>query len=420
MAVDESTLEHAIISELQTKGYEYLYGPDVDRKNNAGIDDYHEVILKECFYSSMLNINPGITHELITEAYRTIKNLGFLSLVELNAAFHRYLIEGVPVPYQKDGENRTFTVKLVDFSHPEANDFKVVNQFTVIEHENRRPDVLIFINGIPMVLFELKNMANADTSILNAYNQVRNYQHAIPSLFWYNAFNVISDGISTRVGTITADFTRYMAWKSEDGERPQENATDFFTIALNGMFPKERLLDIIRHYIVFQDIDGKTVKILAAYHQYFCVKKAVESTRNALAHGSKRAGVVWHTQGSGKSLSMAFYSGIVVTDPDFNNPTIVVLTDRNDLDDQLFGTFSACSKLLLRQTPIQAESRKHLRELLQVKAGGIYFTTIQKFDEYDGPLNERSNIIFLADEAHRSQYGLDDTFDKFSGVWKPG
>ena len=360
MAVDESTLEHAIISELQTKGYEYLYGPDVDRKNNAGIDDYHEVILKECFYSSMLNINPGITHELITEAYRTIKNLGFLSLVELNAAFHRYLIEGVPVPYQKDGENRTFTVKLVDFSHPEANDFKVVNQFTVIEHENRRPDVLIFINGIPMVLFELKNMANADTSILNAYNQVRNYQHAIPSLFWYNAFNVISDGISTRVGTITADFTRYMAWKSEDGERPQENATDFFTIALNGMFPKERLLDIIRHYIVFQDIDGKTVKILAAYHQYFCVKKAVESTRNALAHGSKRAGVVWHTQGSGKSLSMAFYSGIVVTDPDFNNPTIVVLTDRNDLDDQLFGTFSACSKLLLRQIK---QAKQHLISL---------------------------------------------------------
>lgn len=420
MTINENTLEQAIISELGRKGYEHQYGPNVNRKNDQGVDDYREVILKDCFYSSMLNINHGISADIINEAFRTIKNLGLLRLEDLNAAFYSYLIEGVPVPYQKNGENRTFTVKLVDFDNPEANDFKVINQFTIVEHDNKRPDVIIFINGIPMVVFELKNMANSETTVENAYNQIKTYQHTIPSLFWYNAFNVISDGINTKVGTITADFSRYMSWKSENGERPEENATDFFTVALNGMFPKERLLDIIRHFIVFQEINGKTVKILAAYHQYFSVKKAVESTRNALINKTRRAGVVWHTQGSGKSLSMAFFTGIIVADPSFDNPTVVVLTDRNDLDSQLFGTFSACSKILLRQTPVQAESRKHLRELLRVQAGGIYFTTIQKFDEFDGVLNDRSNIIFLADEAHRSQYGLDDTFDKYSGEWKPG
>ncbi len=413
LPVNENMLEQAIIAELQGKGYEYVYGPDIVR-------DYHEVILEECFRSSLLNINPGITQEIITEAFKAIKDLGLLRLEELNASFHRYLVEGIPVPYQKDGENRTFTVKLVDFDSPESNDFKVVNQFTVIEYKNKRPDILVFINGIPMVLFELKNMANTETTEEDAYLQVKNYQLDIPSLFQYNAFNVISDGINTKVGTITADYTRYMSWKSEDGEKPQENSTDFFTVALNGMFPKARLLDIIRHFIVFQDMGGKTVKILAGYHQYFAVKKAVESTRQAIADGTGRAGVVWHTQGSGKSLSMAFYAGIVVSDPEFDNPTIVVLTDRNDLDNQLFATFSACSKILLRQTPKQAESREHLRELLKVKAGGIFFTTIQKFGESDDVINDRRNIIFLADEAHRSQYGLDEKLDRSTGEWKAG
>lgn len=413
MAVNENTLEQAIISDLCEKGFEYAYGPDIVR-------DYHEVILEDCFRSSMLNINPGITHAIISEAYKAIRNLGLLRLEDLNASFHKYLIEGVPVSYQKDGESRTFTVKLVDFDNPEANDFKVINQFTVIEYKNKRPDILVFINGIPMVLFELKNMANADTTEEDAYLQVRNYQLDIPSLFQYNAFNVISDGINTKVGTITADYTRYMSWKSENGEKPQENATDFFTIALNGMFPKSRLLDIIRHFIVFQEINGKTVKILAGYHQYFAVRKAVESTRQALAEKTGRAGVVWHTQGSGKSLSMVFYAGIVVSEPEFDNPTIVVLTDRNDLDNQLFNTFSASSKLLLRQTPKHAESREHLRQLLDVKAGGIIFTTIQKFGDSDEVINRRHNIIFLADEAHRSQYGLDEKLDRETGEWKAG
>lgn len=417
MPVNENTLEQAIISELQEKGYEYVYGPDIDR-------DYHEVILEDCFRASMLNINPGITQEIISEAYKEIRNLGLLRVEDLNASFHKYIVEGVPIPYQKDKENRTFTVKLIDFDNPSTNDFKVINQYTIIEYKNKRPDILVFINGIPMILFELKNMANDSTTVEQAYMQVKNYQLDIPSLFKYNAFNVISDGIDTRVGTITSDYTRYMAWKSEDGEKPAENMTDFFTIALNGMFPKERLLDIIRNFIVFQDIQGKTIKILAGYHQYFAVRKAVESTRKALKEKSRKVGVVWHTQGSGKSLSMVFYSGIVVSDPEFENPTIVVLTDRNDLDNQLFGTFSASSKLLLRQTPKQAECRSGkpngLKELLKVKAGGIVFTTIQKFEEGNDIINDRSNIIFMADEAHRSQYGMEAKLDRETGEWKYG
>ena len=413
MAVNENTLEQAIIGELQAMGYEYVYGPDIER-------DYHVVILEDIFRSSMIDINQGITQDIISEAIRSIKNLGLLRMEELNASFHKYLVEGVPIPYQKDGESKTYTVKLIDFDNPGANDFKVINQFTIIEYKNKRPDILIFINGIPIVLFELKNMANDTTTVENAYKQIKNYQLDIPTLFNYNAFNVISDGIDTRVGTITSDFTRYMSWKSENGEKPQESASDFFTVLLNGMFPKERLLDIIRNFIVFQSNGEKTIKILAGYHQYFAVRKAVESTREALKSGSGKAGVVWHTQGSGKSLSMVFYSGIIVSDPEFENPTLVVLTDRNDLDNQLFGTFTASSKLLLRQTPKQAESRNHLKELLNVKAGGIIFTTIQKFEEGSGVINDRHNIIFMVDEAHRSQYGTESKLDRETGEWKYG
>ncbi len=413
MSVNENTLEQAIISELREKGYEYIYGPDIDR-------DYHEVIIEEFFRDSILKINPGISQEIISEAFKEVKNLGLLKMEDLNASFHKYIVEGVPVPYQKDKENRTFTVKLIDFENPLKNDFKVINQYTIIEYKNKRPDILVFINGIPIILFELKNMGKESTTVEQAYMQVKNYQLDIPTLFNYNAFNIISDGIDTRVGTITSDFTRYMAWKSEDGEKPAENATDFFIVALNGMFPKERLLDIIRNFIVFQDIQGKTVKILAGYHQYFAVRKAADSTSKALKENSRKVGVVWHTQGSGKSLSMVFYSGIIVSDAEFENPTIVVLTDRNDLDNQLFGTFLSSSKLLLRQTPRQAESRTHLKELLKVKAGGIIFTTIQKFEEGDDIINDRSNIIFMADEAHRSQYGMEAKLDKETGEWKYG
>lgn len=413
LEINENTLEQVIISELQEKEYEYIYGPDIER-------DYHEVILKEYFFRSMKNINKGITEEITTEAYKNIKNMGLLKLEELNSTFHKYLIEGVPVAYNKDGENRTYTVNLIDFDNPAKNDFKVINQYTIIEYKNKRPDLLVFINGIPMVLFELKNMVNDNTTIEQAYAQVKNYQLDIPTLFHYNAFNVISDGINTKLGTITSDYTRYMSWKSENGEKPSESAMDFFEVLLNGVFPKVRLLDIIRNFIVFQDVQGKTVKILAGYHQYFAVRKAVYNTKEALRNKSRKVGVVWHTQGSGKSLSMVFYAGIIVSDPEFGNPTIVVLTDRNDLDNQLFGTFAASSKLLLRQEPKQAESRDNLKELLKVKAGGIVFTTIQKFEESDDIINDRTNIIFMADEAHRSQYGLDGKLDRKTGEWKYG
>ena len=413
MPINENTLEQVIISELQEKGYEYLYGPDIDR-------DYHEVILKEYFDSAMLKINPKITSDIIEEAYKSIKNLGLLKLEDMNAAFHKCLIEGVPVSYRVNGEQSTFTVHLIDFENLQLNDFKVINQYTVIEYKNKRPDILVFINGIPMVLFELKNMVHADTTVEDAYKQIKNYQLDIPKLFYYNAFNVISDGLDTRVGTITSDFTRYMTWKSENGERPEESGVNYFTTLINGVFPKERILDILRNFIVFQDNKGKTVKIIAGYHQYFAVRKAVERTKKSLNENSRKVGVVWHTQGSGKSLSMVFYTGCIVSNPEFNNPTIVVLTDRNDLDNQLFGTFCASSKLLLRQTPKQAQNRENLKDLLRVNAGGIIFTTIQKFEESSEVLSERSNIIFIADEAHRSQYGLDGKFDRDTGEWKYG
>ena len=413
MPINENTLEQVIISELQEKGYEYLYGPDIDR-------DYHEVILKDYFDAAMLKINQGITIEIIEETYKTIKNLGLLKLEDMNVAFHKYLVEGVPIPYCANGEQSTFTVHLIDFENPQLNDFKVINQYTIIEYKNKRPDVLIFINGIPMVLFELKNMVNADTTVEDAYKQIKNYQLDIPTLFYYNAFNVISDGLDTRVGTITSDFTRYMTWKSENGERPEESGVNYFTTLINGVFPKERILDIIRNFIVVQDSKGKTMKIMAGYHQYFAVRRAVERTKKSIEENSRKVGVVWHTQGSGKSLSMVFYTGCIVSDPQFHNPTIVVLTDRNDLDNQLFGTFCASSKLLLRQTPKQAQNRENLKELLRVSAGGIIFTTIQKFEESSEILSERSNIIFMADEAHRSQYGLDGKLDRNTGEWKYG
>lgn len=413
MPINENTLEQAVIAELREKGYEYLYGPDIDR-------DYHEVILMDYFETAIFKINQGIHDGMVEEAYKSIKNLGLLKLEDMNAAFHRYLIEGVPVNYRVNGGLRTYTVKLIDFADPERNEFHVVNQYTVIEYKNKRPDILVFVNGIPLVLFELKNITNEGATIETAYKQVKNYQMDIPSLFYYNAFNVISDGLDTRMGTITSDFTRYMVWKSENGEKPEEGGLNYFTVLLNGVFPKARLLDLIRNFIVFQNNKGKTIKIIAGYHQYFAVRKAVERTRDALEEHSRKVGVVWHTQGSGKSLSMVFYTGCIVSNPEFNNPTIVVLTDRNDLDNQLFDTFCSSSKLLLRQTPKQAKSRENLKELLKVKAGGIIFTTIQKFEESSEVLSERNNIIFMADEAHRSQYGLEGKLNRETGEWKYG
>ena len=244
MPINENTLEQVIIAELQKNGYKYFYGPDISR-------DYHEVILRDCFETAMFKINQGINDDMEEEAYKSIENLGLLKLEDMNVAFHKYLIEGVPVNYRIHGELRTYTVKLIDFADSEKNEFHVVNQYTVIEYKNKRPDVLIFVNGIPLVLFELKNITNEDAMIENAYKQVKNYQMDIPSLFYYNAFNVISDGLDTRMGTITSDFTRYMVWKSENGEKPEEGELNYFSVLLNGVFPKARLLDLIRNFVVF-------------------------------------------------------------------------------------------------------------------------------------------------------------------------
>ena len=412
MAFTEDTLEQAIIEDLQSKGYEHLYAPNIVR-------DYHEVILKDYFYDAIFKINKGITMDIAEDAYKQIKNLGLVKLAEINEVFHKLLVEGVLVPYKKDGENKTFQVKLIDFDQPEKNDFKVVNQYTIIEFKNKRPDIIIFINGIPMVLFELKSVVNEDATMEYAYNQVKNYQLDIPSLFHYNAFSIISDGVNASMGTITSDYTRYMAWKSRNGETP-DVVFEPVDVLLDGVFPKARLLDIIRNYIVYQDVTGKVVKIVAGYHQYFAITKAVARTKEALDNNKKKVGVVWHTQGSGKSFSMVFYTGLIVSNPEFNNPTIVVLTDRNDLDSQLYNTFAACSKLLLRQEPKQAQDRADLKKLLSVNAGGIIFTTIQKFEENSEVLTDRKNVIFIADEAHRSQYGLDAKFDSKTGEWKYG
>jgi type I restriction enzyme, R subunit len=412
MQFTEDTLEKAIIEQFEALEYEHLYGPDIER-------DYSEVILKDYFLESVTRINKGITEDIIEQAYKQIKNLGHIKLADINESFHKLLVEGVLIPYKRNGEQKTFQVKLIDFENVYANDFKVINQYTITEYKTKRPDIIIYVNGLPLVVFELKNAINDDTTIENAYNQIKNYQLDIPSLFHYNAFNVISDGVTASMGTITADFTRYMVWKSREGEAPKGEFNPI-DVLLDGVFRKDRLLDIIRNYIVYQDVKGNTVKIVAGYHQYFAVTKAVNRTKEALENKSKKVGVVWHTQGSGKSFSMVFYTGFLVTNPRLNNPTVVVLTDRNDLDNQLYSTFAACSKLLLRQEPKQAKDREHLKELLRVNAGGIIFTTIQKFEESPEVLSERSNIIFIADEAHRSQYGLDAKLDRATGEWKYG
>lgn len=392
----EEQVEQAIIEQLQGLGYEYLYGPEIER-------DYKEVILKDIFLNSIFKINPDITQDIADEVYRKIRTFTNIGLVQANYEFYHMLYAGVEIPIEGD---RTYTAKLVDRNNIENNSFHVINQYTIIEYKEKRPDVIIFINGIPLVVFELKSAIKEETTIENAYNQIKNYQQDIRTLFYYNAFNVISDGVNARVGTITADFSRYMTWKSKNGEKPEENIEQV-DVLLNGVFRKERIIDIITNFIMFQNKEGKNIKILAGYHQYFAVRKSILSTEKALKEHTRKAGVVWHTQGSGKSFAMVFYAGFLLKDINLNNPTIVVLTDRNDLDNQLYTTFSTCSREILPQRCRQAGSRKELKEYLKVNAGGIIFTTIQKFEEDNDILSDRENIVFIADEAHRSQYGTE-------------
>ena len=405
----EEQVEQAIIEQLQGLGYEYLYGPEIER-------DYKEVILKDIFLNSIFKINPDITPDIANEVYRKIRTFNNIGLVQANYEFYHMLYAGVEIPIEGD---RTYTAKLIDRNNIENNSFHVINQYTIIEYKEKRPDVIVFINGIPLVVFELKSAIKEETTIENAYNQIKNYQQDIRTLFYYNAFNVISDGVNARVGTITADFSRYMTWKSKNGEKPEENIEQV-DVLLNGVFRKERIIDIITNFIMFQNKEGKNIKILAGYHQYFAVKKSILSTEKALKEHTRKAGVVWHTQGSGKSFAMVFYAGLLLKDINLNNPTIVVLTDRNDLDNQLYTTFSTCSREILPQRCRQAENRKELKEYLKVNAGGIIFTTIQKFEEDNDILSDRENIIFIADEAHRSQYGTEKKLDRNTGEFKIG
>lgn len=394
----EKEYEDAIIELYQQMGYDYVYGPNVVR-------DYTDPLYKDVLISSIENINRGLPSAAIQEAIQKIQNIENGSVVKKNTIFMDYLQNGVPVKYFDNGEEKSAIVNLIDYDDIDNNNFVVSNQWTIEEHKDvKRPDVVVFINGIPVVVIELKSPTRDSVGWRDAYNQIRNYIDKIPCLFTYNAFCIVSDQTTTKAGTITSPLSRFMEWKTVDGDYEATQFADFQTL-FKGMFEKGRLLDIIRNFICFFNDGRNEIKILAGYHQYFAVNKAVVSTQRATTTDGK-GGVFWHTQGSGKSLSMVFYAQLLQKKLD--SPTIVVITDRNDLDDQLYGQFAKC-KDFLRQTPLQAESRENLKELLNNRqANGIIFTTMQKFEENEGALSERRNIIVMADEAHRGQYGLEE------------
>lgn len=429
---NEEMVELATLQILSELGYEHIKGADISPGGEyVERESYSDVILKERVKNALFKINRNLPQDALDEAYRQIIAFNSPSLEENNKHFHNLMVNGIDVTFKENNETRTKKAYIMDFENIENNDFIAVNQLTVVEEETKRPDVIIFVNGIPLVVVELKSASDENVGIDEAYNQIQTYKKAIPTLFNYNAFCVLSDGINAKVGTLTSNIERYMNWRTVDGENIAPLYHPQYDVLFKGMFVKDRLLDIIRGFILFQegyveekDSDGNkigdkkiTIKILAAYHQYFAVKKAVEKTRLATRdNGDRKIGVVWHTQGSGKSFSMVFYTGALIRE--FNNPTVLVVTDRNDLDDQLYQTF-AKSTSLLGEGPKQAEVRKSngsdnkdgLFDLLNGReSGGIIFTTIQKFKPEDGQmpvLTDRKNVIVMADEAHRSQYGLE-------------
>jgi type I restriction enzyme R subunit len=412
----ESTLEDATLAWLDGLGYEVAFGPDVEpEKLAAERDDFTEVVLSRRLRAALKRINPGLPASAIDDALKKVLVADSPNLVESNHRFHRLLVDGVDVEYTRpDGSIAGDKAWLVDFDHVDANHWLAVNQFTVVEGKvNKRPDVVVFVNGLPLAVIELKNPADVNATTKKAFQQLQTYKLVIPSLFSCNELLVASDGLEARHGTLTAPWERFMPWRTVDGSDVAAKGTPELKTLIEGVFERRRFLDIVRYFNVFE-VDGPHVlKKMAAYHQYWAVRKAVEATVEAVA-GDHRVGVVWHTQGSGKSLSMAFYSGKLVQQPEMANPTLVVLTDRNDLDDQLFGTFAGCHELL-RQEPVQAESRDDLRAKLEVASGGVVFTTIQKFmpderGESHPLLSDRENIVVIADEAHRSQYDFIDGF----------
>lgn len=462
--ITENTIEDFAIKLLEHLGYDYIYAPSIAHDGeNPERNSYEEILLTNRMAEAVRRINPTVPPEAQEEALKEIQRLNSPELLTNNEGFHRMLTEGIKVSYQKDGQQRGDLVWLVDFNTPENNDFIVANQFTVVEDGvNKRPDVILFVNGIPLVVMELKNAVDENATIKSAFRQIETYKATIPSLFTYNAFTIISDGLEARAGTLSSGMSRFMAWKSADGKEEASHLVSQMETLITGMLNKETLLDLIRHFVVFEKSkkeDAKTgvatittVKKLAAYHQYYAVNRAVDSALRATGYsvdqvtptsmvmedpenynlpgvkkqpkGDRKGGVVWHTQGSGKSLSMVFFTGKIVLALD--NPTVVVITDRNDLDDQLFDTF-ASSTQLLRQEPKQAENRDDLKERLKVASGGVIFTTIQKFQPDEGnvykTLSERENVVVIADEAHRTQYGfkaktVDDKDDEGNVIGK--
>ena len=416
----EADYENSVIELFRNDlGYEYAYGPDIER-------DFYCPLYEEVLIDSLYSLNRGLPDDAIQDALFKLKNFENGELVQKNAVFMDYLQNGIPVRYFVDGEERSAIVYLVDYKNPDNNSFIVANQWTFIENSNKRPDVILFLNGLPVVLVELKSPSREETDASEAYRQLRNYMKEIPSMFIYNAICVMSDQLTSKAGTITSSEDRFMEWKTKDGDYENTQYARFDTF-FEGMFQKERLLDIIKNFICFSNEGINSFKILAGYHQYFAVRKAIESTKHATVTDGK-GGVFWHTQGSGKSLSMVFYAHLLQEALD--SPTIVVITDRNDLDEQLYGQFAKC-KDFLRQEPVHATCRKltetsgkndvGLKDWLDGRqANGIIFTTMQKFEESHEPLSERHNIIVMADEAHRGQYGLTETVDAKTGKVKIG
>jgi type I restriction enzyme R subunit len=415
----EGDVELAALAWLQSLGYELRHGPEIaPGQPGAEREDYGQVVLAERLRQALRRLNSDLPADALDEAFRKLTRPDSPSLITSNHAFHKFLVEGVPVEFQrKDGSIGGDLVRVLDYGNAANNEFLAVNQFTVVENQReRRADIVLFINGLPLAVIELKNAADADADIWKAFNQLQTYKQQIPSLFAFNEALVISDGVQARIGTLTAGREWFMPWRTIEGEELADARLPQLQVTLEGVFEKRRLLDLIRYFIVFEDAGGGVlIKKMAGYHQYHAVNLAARSTVQAASeNGDRRVGVVWHTQGSGKSLTMAFYAGRVVWHPAMANPTVVVMTDRNDLDDQLFGTFARCHELL-RQQPVQALSRADLREKLQVASGGVVFTTVQKFFPSEGEerhplLSDRRNIVVIADEAHRSQYDFIDGF----------
>ncbi len=405
----EADYESSIIELFETMGYSHIYAPDIER-------DFKSPLYEEILLESLYKLNKNLPDAAINEAIFKLKNFENGELIQKNIIFMDYIQNGIEVKYVVKGEEHSSIVYIVDYKNPENNSFLIVNQWTFIENSQKRPDILLFLNGLPIVLMELKSPSREETNASEAYTQIRNYIHEIPSMFIYNCICVMSDLGTSKAGTITSGEDHFMEWKTKDGNYENTNVAQFDTF-FEGIFQKKRLLDIIKNFICFSKEGLTTVKILAGYHQYFAVRKAIETTKNATITDGK-GGVFWHTQGSGKSLSMVFYAHLL--QETLHSPTIVVLTDRNDLDDQLYGQFAKC-KDFLRQEPIHAKNREHLKTLLANRqANGIIFTTMQKFEEYDDFLSDRHNIVVMADEAHRGQYGLTEKVDIKTGKIKTG